>query len=145
MSYKYKRIQLVRSETTTFAIDCPPWEVPILAAVNGDDRITVIGETVVRKPLPDPGVEFDRLATKYKHDPETNRDYVAEVYGVGERGVAALAAEIAKAGQQADMPPVQTPEYDANDDPMKGLFDEALLVGKPTAKTFADLAEPIAD
>jgi hypothetical protein len=121
--FKYTRVQLNRSETTTFALDVPPWEVAVLAAVNGEDRVQIIGETPVNRMLPDPAVEFDRLVTKYKADNESGQDYVSLVYGVGQRGVAALASEINKAREAASSPPVQTPEYDAGDDPLGGLFD----------------------
>lgn len=124
-TYKYARIQLDRSETTTFALDVAPWEVPIVAAVNGGDRVRVIGETPVFKPLPDPAVEYDRLVTKYKIDTSTGVEYVSAVYGVGQRGVEALAKEIRKAKESAAEAPVQTPEYDAKDDPLEGLFDDA--------------------
>jgi hypothetical protein len=121
--FKYARVQLNRSETTTFALDVPPWEVAVLAAVNGEDRVQVIGETPVNKPLPDPAAEFDRLVTKYKADNESGQDYVSLVYGVGQRGVSALKAEIDKARAQAAVPPMQTREYDSKDDPLAGLFD----------------------
>jgi hypothetical protein len=124
-TYKYARIQIDRSETTTFALDVAPWEVPVISAVNGDDRVRVIGETPVTKALPDPGVEYDRLVTKYKIDTSTGVEYVAAVYGVGQRGVDALAKEIAKAREAASAPPVQTPEYDSKDDPLAGLFEDA--------------------
>lgn len=121
--FKYSRVNINRSETAVHVIDVPPWEVPVLAAVHGDDRVTVIGETVVKKPFPAPEVEYDRLAMKYKTNNESGTDFVAEVYGVGQRGIQTLAAEIDKARQVARLAPVQTPEYDANDDPLKGLFD----------------------
>lgn len=124
-TYKYARVQIDRSETTTFSIDVAPWEVPVLAAVNGGDRIRVIGETPVSKSLPDPAAEYDRLVTKYKIDTSNGVEYVASVYGVGMRGVEALAKEIKKAKAAASAPPVQTPEYDAGDDPLKGLFEDA--------------------
>jgi hypothetical protein len=121
--FKYTRVQLNRSETTILAIDVPPWEVPVLAAVNGEDRIQIIGETPVNKMLPDPAAEFDRLVTKYKDNKESGQDYVSIVYGVGQRGVTALANEIKKARDSASAPPVQSAEYDSNDDPLGGLFD----------------------
>lgn len=125
VTYKYVRVQLNRSETTVFTLEVAPWEVAVLGAVNGDDRITVIGETPVSKMLPDPSLEYDRLAAKYKHDPASGQDYVAMVYGVGQRGVDALAKEIEKAKVAASVPPAKTPEYDAGDDPLGGLFDDA--------------------
>lgn len=123
-TYKYARVNLNRSETTTFTIDVAPWEIPVLAAVNGEDRVIQIGETPVTKSLPDAAVEYDRLATKYKSDPASGQEYVASVYGVGQRGVAALAKEIEKARLSASAPPVRTPEYDSNDDPLAGLFED---------------------
>lgn len=124
ITHKYTRVQLNRSETTTFTIDVAPWEVPVLAAVNGADRVIEIGETPVTKPLPDPAVEYDRLATKYKIDPASGQEFVAQVYGVGQRGVDALKKEIDKAKTSASAPPVQTPEYDSKDDPLAGLFED---------------------
>ena len=136
--FKYTRVQLNRSETTVMCLDVPPWEVAVLGAVNGDDRVTVVGETPVRRELPDPVVEYDRLLAKYKQDTNSGQDYVSLVYGVGSRGVEALAREIAKARAVAATPPVQTPEYDAGDNPLGGLFDE-----EPAAKRKAAVAEAI--
>jgi hypothetical protein len=127
--FKYKRVQINRSETTTITKDVAPWEVAILAAVNGGDRIIEIGETPVNRALPDAGQEYDRLVTKYKADPSTGIEYVASVYGVGRRGVESLAVEIKKARVSAQAPAVQTPEYDANDDPLSGLFDDTPSAG----------------
>lgn len=121
--FKYTRVNINRSETAVHVIDVPPWEVPVLAAVHGDDRVTILGETPVKKAFPAPEVEYDRLAMKYKANNESGTDFVAEVYGVGQRGIQTLAAEIDKARAAARLAPVQTPEYDAGDDPLKGLFD----------------------
>ena len=96
-----------------------------MAAVNGEDRVVVIGETPVNRALPEPGAEYDRLAAKYKQNTENGQEYVAIVYGVGQRGVEALAREIRKAHESASAPPVQGAEYDSNDDPLRGLFDTA--------------------
>jgi hypothetical protein len=125
--FKYSRVQLDRSETTKLVVDVVPWEVAMLAAVNGGDRVSVIGETPTRKSLPNAGLEYDRLAAKYKADP-SGREYVSLVYGEGERGVKALADEIAKAGSVAKVAPVRTPEYDAGDDPLKGLYEDSEVI-----------------
>lgn len=122
-TFKYARVQVEISEVTKHVVDVTPWEVPILAAIHGDERVTVIGETPVWKPFPPPEAEFDRLALKYKADNDSGVEYVAAVYGVGQRGIQTLAAEIDKARAAARLAPVQTPEYDAGDDPLKGLFD----------------------
>lgn len=125
--FKYSRVQLDRSETTKLMVDVAPWEVAVLAAVNGGDRVFVVGETPVRKQLPNAGLEYDRLAAKYKSD-GSGREYVSLVYGEGERGVKALADEIAKAGAVAKVAPVQTPEYDAGDDPLRGLYEDSAVI-----------------
>jgi len=137
--FKYTRVQLNRSETTVITLDVPPWEVPVLAAVNGEDRIQVIGETPVNKMLPDPAAEFDRLVTRYKHGGDSEMPYVAAVYGIGQRGVEQLAKEIAKAGRDAEAPPVQGAEYDANDDPLGGLFTD--LMPNRTATEAVEIRE----
>jgi hypothetical protein len=123
--FKYTRVQINRSETTTITKDVAPWEVAVLAAVNGGDRVVEIGETPVNRPLPDAGMEYDRLVTKYKADPNTGLEYVAAAYGAGRRGVEALAKEIEKARVSAQAPARQTPEYDSGDDPLVGLFPDA--------------------
>jgi hypothetical protein len=120
--FKYSRVQINRSETTTLTKDVAPWEVAIIAAVNGADRIIEIGETPVNRPLPDAGVEYDRLVRKYKSDPNSGVEYVASVYGPGRRGVEVLAKEIEKARIVAQAPALRTAEYDAGDDPLEGLF-----------------------
>lgn len=130
--FKYTRVELRRSETTSLTTDIAPWEVPVFAAVNGEDAVTVLGETPVNRALPDPAVEYDRLARKYKADKADGQEWVAKVYGLGQRGLTALAAEIRKAGAVAAVPAVQSKEYDAKDDPMLGLFD-----GIPVVETEA--------
>jgi hypothetical protein len=130
--FKYTRVQLNRSETTVITLDVPPWEVAVMAAANGEDRVQIIGETPVNKMLPDPGAEYDRLATRYKHGGDTETPYVAAVYGLGQRGVDQLAKEIYKAQDAAQAPPVQSAEYDSNDDPLGGLFDDAPPAGRAT-------------
>jgi hypothetical protein len=127
--FKYKRVQINRSETTTITKDVAPWEVAVLAAVNGGDRIIEIGETPVNRALPDAGMEYDRLVTKYKADPNTGIEYVASAYGAGRRGVESLAKEIERARLSAHTPAFQTSEYDANDDPLTGLFGDSPRAG----------------
>jgi hypothetical protein len=130
--FKYKRIQLARSETTVFAFDVPPWEIPVLAAVNGGETITEIGETPVRRELPDPATEYARLEAKYKVETTGGQSFVSLVYGVGQKGIAALATEIAKAKESAAEPPRRAAEYDAKDDPLLGLFEDPTVAEEAT-------------
>ncbi len=124
--FKYVRVQIRKSETTSVTKEVPPWEVAVLAAVNGGDCVVELGETPVDRALPDPSAEYDRLALKYKVDTATGVAYVAAVYGAGRRGVVQLAQEIERARAAAESPAVRTEQYDAGDDPLAGLFDEGL-------------------
>ena len=128
--FHYKQCEVTRSETTVFAVRVAPWEVALLAAVNGPDVVKVVGDVLVEKPLPDPGVEYDRLATKYGSDKEGGgQEFVALVYGMGARGVEAIAKEIEKAAQKAAVvAAAAAPAGDLGD-----------LVDDPTAELFADL------
>lgn len=127
--FHYKQCEVTRSETTMFSVIVAPWEVALLAAVNGSDVVKVIGDVPVDKPLPDPGVEYDRLATKYGIDKEGGgQEFVALVYGMGARGVEAIAKEIEKAERKATVAAAAAaPAGDLGD-----LVD-------PTAELFADL------
>jgi hypothetical protein len=126
--FKYSRVTLDRSETTKLTLDMAPWEVAVMAAANGNSHVAVIGETPVNRQLPDPAAEYDRLAAKYKFEGDGGRTYVSLVYGEGDRGIAELAKEIDKARAVARAAPIKTPEYDAGDDPLKGLYDDASVI-----------------
>lgn len=120
--FNYEKIEINRSETTVTTVEVPPWEVPVLVQVNGDDRCKPVGILPVDRELPEPEGEFHRLATKYGTD-ENGQDHVATIYGVGVRGVQKLAEEIAKAAV----------EPTASDDPMDGLFDVDVDAEQPVA------------
>jgi hypothetical protein len=116
---KYLNVEVGRSETTVFHEVIAPWELPVLAAVNGEDVTKVVGSTEVRRPLPDPGFEYDRMATKYGTDKEGGgQEFVALVYGLGAIGVERIAAEIRK------HLPAAAPAPAASVDPLDGLFDD---------------------
>ena len=121
--FDYSQVQIARSETTTALVVVPPWEVAVLAAVHGGDITSVVGATPVRRELPEATAEYERLANKYGKDEENGQEYVAMVYGVGARGVAALKAEIAKTVRSAppasaEPEPVKPAEVD---DPLADL------------------------
>lgn len=127
--FNYKRCEIARSETTVLSVAVAPWEVAILAAVNGGDIVRVVGDVPVTHDIPDAGIEYDRLVTKYGSDKEGGgQDFVALVYGMGSRGVEEIQKEIDKAVAEA-APKAAAPA------PETGLGD---LVD-PTAELFTDL------
>ena len=145
--FQYVEVRINKSETTVATINVPPWELPVLAAVHGGDRIAPTGRLVtVNRAKPEPQGEYDRLAIKYR----SNRDrggseYVAEVYGAGEIGVRRLAEEMARRVRVAAPAPVAVAvvtepvlEDVDSDDPLAGLgFDDA--------PAHAEGAQPIAE
>jgi hypothetical protein len=146
--FHYVEVQIRKSETTVATISVPPWELPVLAAVHGGDRLIPTGRLIpVNRAKPDPQGEYDRLEIKYR----SNRDkggsaYVAEVYGAGEIGTRRLAEEMARRVRVAAPAPVaptiefeQVPEGEdvGSDDPLAGLFDDA--------PAHAEGAQPIAE
>ncbi|MCU0694409.1 MAG: hypothetical protein MUF54_23735 [Polyangiaceae bacterium] len=77
----------------------------------------------------DPGQSCPAGCRQYKADPNTGIEYVASAYGAGRRGVESLAKEIERARLSAHTPAFQTSEYDANDDPLTGLFEDSPRAG----------------
>lgn len=102
MSIRYAVVQIARDERTVLRVSVVPWEVPLLAAVNGEQETTIVGEEASSKRFPDAQSEYERLTLKYKRNNESGQDYVAAVYGVGQRGIAAIQSEIDKAKRVSD-------------------------------------------
>lgn len=93
----YINVTVNRSEVSVIPVQVAPWEVPVLMAVNGEDRC-IVGSTIQTwRDTPDAQGEYDRLEMKYGLDSESGQPYVALVYGVGPLGVGRLADEIKKA------------------------------------------------
>lgn len=91
---RYARVFLDRSESIKLEIEVAAWEVPVLAAVNGEEACQVLGYLDTDAETPDAAVEYDRLATKYKDNVANGTPWVVLVYGPGQRGVAALRKEM---------------------------------------------------
>jgi hypothetical protein len=122
----FVEVKLTRSETTVFARSMPEWEVPVLAAANGGDRVQVLRPAKAPRNFaaPNAAVEYDRLATKYKDDKSTGQDHVAVAYGAGPRGVAALAREIERICAAPADEDTATQDFDAlipDTDPLEGV------------------------
>lgn len=104
---RYERVMIKRDTQTTHNRAVPPWEIPILEMIFGEGNVeqtgifedvtdTVDGEVVAR-PYPDAAEEYDRLVSRYKKDPETKIEIVAEVYGQSRKGLKALQEAIDEA------------------------------------------------
>jgi hypothetical protein len=104
---RYERVMIKRDTQTTHNRACCPWEIPILEMIFGEGNVeptgifeevfdTANGETYPRD-YPEPAEEYDRLVSRYKKDPETKIELVAEVYGQSRKGIKALAEAIEEA------------------------------------------------
>ena len=93
----YTNVTVNRSEVSVITVAVPPWEVPVLMAVNGEDRCIIGGTIQTRRDTPDAQSEYDRLDLKYGIDMNSGQSFVGLVYGVGQLGVGRLADEIKKA------------------------------------------------
>ena len=80
------------SEVHTARVEVPRWEVPVLQVIHGND-IKVVGQKVVERAVPQPAVEFQRLADRYGPKNE-DLPAVAAVYGNYGPGTQALRNEI---------------------------------------------------
>lgn len=102
--YPYLQVELFRSEASTVRLSIPPWELPVLQAVHTPERLTVVGQRMVDRAPPEAGVEYDRLAEKYKslNSAEGEVKFVEMAYGLPPRGVQTLAQAIRDAVREAE-------------------------------------------
>jgi hypothetical protein len=84
------------SELHTKQLTCPPWEVPVLQAIHGEN-VQVIGQQEVDRDPPDPDDEYKRLCNRYSSNKEESNSIVAQVYGTYDSGIKALAKAIGEA------------------------------------------------
>lgn len=101
---RYERVMIKRDTQTTHNRAVPPWEIPILEMIFGEGNVeqTGIFEEVEGRDYPEATEEYDRLVSRYKKDPETKIEIVAEVYGQSRKGIKALAEAIDEARQADD-------------------------------------------
>lgn len=98
--YTFEKVLVTRNEAHKQMVRVPKWEIPILQAIHGQNNVNVTGEkTLLKRAVPEPGAERDRLILKYGKDREMNMTFVEIVYGNGARGVEQLAQAIAKADE----------------------------------------------
>lgn len=100
---RYERVKIKRDTQTTHNRACPPWEIPILEMIFEVGNVEPLGEfEEVERDYPDPAEEYERLCQRYKKDPETKIEIVAEVYGQARKGVRELAKAIDEARRADD-------------------------------------------
>lgn len=102
----YTKVTIQRDETTSMEILVGAWEVPILEAVHGAERMTV-GDTreVKNRAWPDNAAsEMQRLNKLYGTTGagDNAQTYAETVYGAGSRGIKALEKAIAEARAEAE-------------------------------------------
>lgn len=115
-----------RDPMTKIPKEVYPWEVPLLRAQYGDEKVEILeGKTSTFSTvdeLPDAQEEWARLRQQYGIEPDTKQSIVDIAYGRGEIGIDALEKVIKKAK-------------------LSDSFGEASGTGK--AKKSADLRGPI--
>lgn len=102
----FTKVTINRNETTSLVIHVGAWEVPVLEAKHGEERITV-GELVEFKNRPwpeDARSEMQRLNQLYgvTGAGDNASTFAEKVYGQGSAGVKALGAAIKTARAEAE-------------------------------------------
>lgn len=102
----YTKVTINRNETTSLVVHVGAWEVPVLEAKHGDERLSV-GELIEFKGRPwpsDPRSEMQRLNQLYGRtgagDDATS--FAEKVYGTGSAGIRALDTAIKAAQAEAE-------------------------------------------
>lgn len=106
----FRQVQIIRDETATLVARVGDWEVPLLEAKHGEERI-IVGElkAAPNRAWPDDArSEFQRLTAAYgiAGSGDNAQSFCERVYGSGSTGVKNLAAAIeqAKATAEAESP-----------------------------------------
>jgi hypothetical protein len=98
---QFRKVNILRDETTSVLALVAEWEVPLLEAVHGEERLT-IGELVEAKNREwptDARSEFGRLGSLYgtTGSGDNALSFVERVYGAGSIGVKNLERAMAEA------------------------------------------------
>jgi hypothetical protein len=88
---RHYEVKIKRDTQTTYVVQVPEWEIPLLEYVFEQGNIDRL-EGVVKfdREYPSADYEFDRLARAYGKDPQTGETYVSKVYGNAGIGIRAL-------------------------------------------------------
>jgi hypothetical protein len=96
---RYERVKVTRDTNTVHNREVPPWEIPMLEHLFGDEgNVVRTGEFVTPTPgklinqgdYPSAKIELKRLIDAYKGDPKSGIPYAISVYGNGRQGERAL-------------------------------------------------------
>jgi hypothetical protein len=95
---RYERVKVTRDTNTVHSREVPPWEIPMLEYLFGDEgNVVRTGEFVTPTPgklinldYPEAKTELKRLIDAYKGDPKSGIPYAISVYGNGRQGERAL-------------------------------------------------------
>lgn len=94
---KKVRCYVTRNLTHTAPVEVPPWELQILVAIHGKEKVKVLGQVEVDCEVPYLDAEVDRLTKRFGVVEESGVPWFNQVYGHEERGARALADEIERA------------------------------------------------
>ncbi len=95
---RYERVKVTRDTNTVHSREVPPWEIPILEYLFGDDGnvvrtgdfVEVTPGTLINREYPTGRKELSRLTQAYGTDPKSGIPYAISVYGNGSMGERAL-------------------------------------------------------
>jgi hypothetical protein len=91
---KKVRCYINRNLTHSAPVEVPPWELEILRAVHGADKIELLGQVSVDCEVPYVDVEAERLTKRFGEVEATGVPWFVQVFGAEERGIRALADSI---------------------------------------------------
>lgn len=112
---RYVELRVERNEHLMIARAVPPWEVPVLQLIHGEEKVVVTGEIWVDdRELPDAGAELDRMSTRYGIHAPTETAFAVMVYGQAPKGIETLEAAIE---QERVAEAKRAPQVETADDP----------------------------
>jgi hypothetical protein len=90
---RYVTLSVHRNESDTVVSSYFPWEIPLLQALYGAERVVEVGEVTVEREYPSAEAEFDRLSRRYGSNAD-NVPLVVSVYGAAPFGLQRLEGEM---------------------------------------------------
>ena len=85
-------VRVERDERLAVPTSIPPWELPILEAIHGAEKVVEIRRWSDGRRYPSPQGEYERLVKRYGVHVESDTAWAIRVYGEGQKAVRDLAS-----------------------------------------------------